>query len=620
MMSTTEDEPPRADTSTNAFSSFQSDLDTGMTDLSIQGDETFSDIPAEPSFAREPSVRSGVADLPSVEEVRHDPAHATSGGWTKNKIMLVGGGIIVLLAIVIGVSVGVSNRNKSSEAQPVTQSTLSDEQQRVRLASVVTFLIDEDISYEDAVTTPGSPQNRAAAFMAIDDQAQLEVPGSRGEEEAFKFIQRYALAVYYYALGGEAWDFKMNFLTPDSTCIWFQTLRTTTGQRNNFGAQCDEDGRISTILMPWNNMVGSLPFEMGLLSDLTFLAIPSNRNLSGPLPDAMRKLTKLEFLHLAGNAFAGPVPEWIGELSKLSSLALSDNAFQGSIPSSMSGMDALRFLAMDGNSIYGQMDHLESLSNLQYLYLEHNQIEQMLDSDTLRGLTKLEQLDISDNMLSGRVPRHLLHMKELDVLDLSDNLLTGKLPATIPSNSALNFLFLHGNQLTGEIPSSIFNLTALNHLDLSQNKFTGEIPSFLGNITNLVYLFLSHNDFDKGPLPESFTQLGTLRDLSLKQTQRTGTIPTSIGKFQSLLLLDLDRNELVGSLPTELGLLTYLGLLLLNHNQLTGTIPEEVSNMGNLGEFWDACHCCDCNLLFYIHSSGLILFVNFIYSHAAVGQ
>lgn len=614
MMSTTEDEPPVAHQV--ARNSDPPSFSTDLTNISLAGDN-FSDMPdtslAEPSMVlddtndhtmesgnlaegsmsmgdvppvhRELSVRSGVADLPPVGEIRNDPAHAPSTGWTKKKICLVSTVVIVLLAIIIGVSVGVTNKNKSSGA-PVTQSSLSDEEQRERLAAVANFLIDEGISFEEAVTTVGSPQNRAASFMAIDDEAMMDIPKSRGMSDAFRFIERYALAVYYYALGGDTWDFKMNFLTPDDTCLWYQTLRTTQGQRNNFGVQCNPngEGKVSVLLMPWNNMIGQLPEEIGLLTDLQFLAIPSNRNLYGPLPEVMRKLTKLEFLHVAGNAFDGDLPEWIGDLTKLSSLALSDNNFQGSIPASISKMDALRFLSLDGNTIYGQMDALESMSNLEYLYLEHNQIEQGLGSDTLRGLTNLKQLDLSDNMLTGRVPRHLLHMPNLDVLDLSDNLLTGKLPATIPRNTALNFLFLHGNELTGDIPSSVLNLTALNHLDLSQNKFSGEIPSFLGNITNMVYLFLAHNDFAKGPLPEFVTRLNTLRDLSLKRTQLTGTIPTWIGSLQSLLLLDLDQNELVGTLPTELGLLTYLGLLLLNRNQLTGTIPTQISNMGNLGE------------------------------------
>lgn len=583
-MSAIEDERPtmveKGEASLPSIASIEDGTSNRSLPAAIPKSDSMDEIPVNGPM-RGLSVRSGVADLPTAEEVRNDPGQIPGGGgWTKKKIMIVSGVVIVLLAIIVGVSVGVSNKNKNEAT--ASSASISDEAQRVRLSSVASFLIDEGISPEDAVMTAGSPQNRATAFMAIEDGAQLEVPLSTADPLAFKFIQRYALATFYYALGGESWKYAMNFLTPDDTCLWFQTLLTTGGQRNNFGAQCSLNGHVRVILLPWNNMAGELPPEIGLLTALEFVAIPSNIDVRGALPSEMKKLTNLEFLMLSQNKLNGPVPEWIGDLTKLTSLVLGDNAFQSSIPMTIRNLDQLSLLSLDGNTLDGQLDAVEHLTNLRFLYLEKNQLEQTLGSDTLRNLTKLEQLDLSDNIFDGRVPRHLLHMSALDVLDLSDNILSGKLPSTIPRNSALNFLFLHGNQLSGDIPSSFFNLTALNQLDLSDNKFTGLIPSFLGNFTNMIYLFLSNNDFDRAPIPEFLPQMGNLRDLSLKSTNRTGTIPGFIGEMTSLLLLDLDGNELTGSLPTELGLLTYLGLLLLNRNKLTGTIPSQVSNMTNL--------------------------------------
>jgi Leucine-rich repeat (LRR) protein len=527
---------------------------------------------------------------------------------TRNKKIIVSVLTVAVIAIIVGVSVGVSNKNKKEAT--ASSAAISDEAQRVRLSSVASFLIDEGISLEDAVMTAGSPQNRATSFMAIEDVAQLEVPLSKADPLAFKFIQRYALATFYYALGGESWDYTMNFLTPDDTCLWFQTILTTGGQRNNFGAQCSLNGHVRVILLPWNNMAGEVPPEIGLFTALEFFAIPSNRDVRGALPSEMKKLTNLDFLMLSQNYFTGPVPEWIGDLTKLTSLVLGDNAFQSSIPMTIRNLDQLVLLSLDGNRLYGQLDTIEQLTNLQFLYLGKNQLKQTLGSNTLRNLTKLKQLDLGDNIFDGGVPHHVLHMSSLEVLDLSGNMLSGKLPSTIPRNSALNSLFLHGNQLSGDIPSSFFNLTALNQLDLSDNKFTGLIPSFLGNFTNMSYLFLSNNDFDRAPIPEFLPQRGNLRVLSLKSTNRTGTIPSFIGEMTSLLFLDLVGNELTGSLPTELGLLTYLGLLLLNRNnvrrlrkccftsakfafssnfylslQLTGTIPSQVSNMTTLGKY-----------------------------------
>jgi Leucine-rich repeat (LRR) protein len=479
-----------------------------------------------------------------------------------------------VVAIVVGVSVATvatKNTKMSDNSSPV-----------------MSFLIREGISSEADVTRAGSPQNRAALWIATLDAAKLEIPSSSSDDadSFFQFIQRYALATFYYALGGESWDFSMNFLSWNDTCDWFQELATDNGgQVDKFGALCNNVKRVHKILIPWNNMAGQVPPEIGLLTDMRFLAIPSNRNVRGTLPSEMKKLTNLEFLMLSQNNFNGTLPDWIGDLTKLSSLSLGSNDFQGSIPSTIGNLTELTFLSMERNVLSGQMDALEPLFNLQFLYLEKNQFEQTLGSDTFRNLTKLQQLDLSDNFLDGGVPRHLLHMSALHVLDLSNNVLSGTLPTNIARNSALEFLFLYGNQLTGEIPTSVQNLTALNHLDLSNNNnFTGPLPFFLGGLSDLTYLFLANNEFDKGPIPGFLPQLGALRDLSLKGTHRTGTIPSFIGEMTNAMLLDLDRNELTGPLPTELGLLTSLGLLLLNRNQLTGTIPLEVSNMSNLGK------------------------------------
>ena len=211
MMSTTEDEGPTMVEKGEGSLPSLADGTSNRSLASIPTNDSMDDIPVDtPGPLRELSVRSGVADLPTAEEVRNDPGHTPGGWWTKKKIMIVSGVIIVLLAIIIGVSVGVSNKNKNEETP--SSAAISDEAQRVRLSSVASFLIDEGISFEDAVTTAGSPQNRAASFMAIEDVAQLEVPLSKADPLAFKFIQRYALATFYYAFGGESWDFSMNFL------------------------------------------------------------------------------------------------------------------------------------------------------------------------------------------------------------------------------------------------------------------------------------------------------------------------------------------------------------------------------------------------------------------------
>lgn len=83
-----------------------------------------------------------------------------------------------------------------------------------------------------------SPQYRAANWIANEDQFQLPLPdGLSGVADELadevpiytRFTERYALAVLYYATGGESWKYSMKFMEPIDHCEWYQDFITTSG-------------------------------------------------------------------------------------------------------------------------------------------------------------------------------------------------------------------------------------------------------------------------------------------------------------------------------------------------------------------------------------------------------
>ena len=193
------------------------------------------------------------SQLPSVEEVKDSAAFSSGAGSGKrcsrccciSTVLMIAIGIVLIIGVAVGVS---KNKQQSSGGQTPVRDPNSAEF-LARAADVANFVISEGLSDASAVEAAGSPQNRAVGFMAVGDDAQMLIPASATEEQAFEFVQRYALSVLFYALGGESWDFGLDFLIGDPTCLWYQTLRNTGGQTFNFGAQCDDNAHVDRILI-----------------------------------------------------------------------------------------------------------------------------------------------------------------------------------------------------------------------------------------------------------------------------------------------------------------------------------------------------------------------------------
>ena len=65
-----------------------------------------------------------------------------------------------------------------------------------------------------------------------------------------------------------------------------------------------------------NQMEGTLPTELGDLSDLLALYLDSNK-LNGTIPNELSRLTSLVDLRLGVNQFTGTLPTELGRLTKL---------------------------------------------------------------------------------------------------------------------------------------------------------------------------------------------------------------------------------------------------------------------------------------------------------------
>ena len=120
------------------------------------------------------------------------------------------------------------------------------------------------------------------------------------------------------------------------------------------------------------------------------------------------------------------------------------------------------------------------LSKLENLALSYNALTGEIPAE-LGKLGNLERLGVATH--SGEIPRELGKLSKLEKLDLSYNALTGEIPAELGKLGNLEKLQLHENELSGEIPAELGKLNDLEWMRISDgNEFTGCVPDGLRDV------------------------------------------------------------------------------------------------------------------------------------------
>ncbi|WVZ72317.1 hypothetical protein U9M48_020799 [Paspalum notatum var. saurae] len=195
---------------------------------------------------------------------------------------------------------------------------------------------------------------------------------------------------------------------------------------------------------------------------------------------------------------------------------------------------------------------------------------------SLGRLQHLNNLDLSQNYFSGKIPANLCSCSSLVSLTLSSNQLHGRVPPELGDKlTRLKGLSLFGNSFTGTIPASLANLI----LDLGLNHLEGTITPDLGSIRGLQWLSLGYNALSD-ELPRSLLNLSSLTMLQLQGNMLHGSIPADIGsKFSNITNLLLGQNQLTGSIPASLSNLTTLREVSPITNRLSGQVPRTIGRL-----------------------------------------
>ena len=138
--------------------------------------------------------------------------------------------------------------------------------------------------------------------------------------------ERDALMALYNATDGPNWINSTNWNTAEPVADWY-------------GVNAGD--HVIMIALYANNLTGTLPAELGVLTDLTFLGLDENQ-LTGSIPPELGNLTNLLHLNLTINQLTGNLPIELGNLTNLQELHLSNNQFTGTIPSELGNLSNLQ--------------------------------------------------------------------------------------------------------------------------------------------------------------------------------------------------------------------------------------------------------------------------------------
>lgn len=239
------------------------------------------------------------------------------------------------------------------------------------------------------------------------------------------------LTSLYESTGGDWWVRNENWLQGSPCSGW-------AGVRCSLNAATGEC-HISSLIMPSNNMTGTLPSDMLMLSSIDVIDVSDNQ-LRGNVPTLNVHMALL----VDHNVLNGTV----GDLRSptLMEVDMGYNQLTGLLPRIHS--TSIVRLALSHNQFRGTVPPLNSMPNLVVLELQHNNLHGIIPP--WDEVNQLLEVHLNDNFLIGTVPP-LLHHRPM-IFKISNNNLAGQLPSELQENPHIPVFNASMNSFSCPVP------------------------------------------------------------------------------------------------------------------------------------------------------------------------
>jgi hypothetical protein len=179
---------------------------------------------------------------------------------------------------------------------------------------------------------------------------------------AIPAIEREALIALYNSTDGDNWTNNSGWKEPPLHTDGFAMPGTEDTWYDIFCGVGNT--HVESIILTSNHLNGSIPPELGNLSNLIGLYLSSNQ-LSGSIPAELGNLANLEYLYLNANQLSGHIPAELGNLASLRFVLLNSNQLIGRIPTELTKLSVYVLNICDNHLYAVDPDLRDFLFNLQ---------------------------------------------------------------------------------------------------------------------------------------------------------------------------------------------------------------------------------------------------------------
>jgi hypothetical protein len=185
-------------------------------------------------------------DEQSIEEEKHE---------TKQQRIIILSQLVsltILIVTAVQVWAQISQEPKSLTPEDISMPTPTPSPSAGNTRafdSIATFLSTFTTVDDQHFQDPTKPQYQAISWMADIDTLDYSIPESSKVDGYFDFIQRYALAVLFYATNGNQWDDSSYFLQSTHACTWNYQALMTKDAVMNVGVKCNGRKEVTALIL-----------------------------------------------------------------------------------------------------------------------------------------------------------------------------------------------------------------------------------------------------------------------------------------------------------------------------------------------------------------------------------